>query len=294
MPKPFEPAPGPERVFAPRVIATFNEHVKPARWVRRLPRRRAWTLWLTREGRTRYVTNDGRALDLDPGEVVLTHPGCPGRMQVPPGARARSLTFDVVYRELEPAVFGWQPVSGAPRMPTPRELWNVDLPLRLPKRLVNNGALLVIEACDRWWLRGSDADLVDLRLAAWLAELARPRVQWEIDQQADQADQNPITKAEAQARRTYRSGCTTADMAAAAGLSRAQFAKRYQLSRQEGPGEFLRRLRLDEARRLLSQTDIPVSDVARKSGYRSSPTFARAFRAAEGLAPAAWRLHHRG
>ena len=47
--------------------------------------------------------------------------------------------------------------------------------------------------------------------------------------------------------------------------------------------------RLNEARRLLSETDLPIHEVARLSAFRSSAAFSTAFRAASGFAPSEYR-----
>jgi AraC family transcriptional regulator len=50
--------------------------------------------------------------------------------------------------------------------------------------------------------------------------------------------------------------------------------------------------RLSEARRLLTQTDLPVQDIAQRSAFHSTSAFASAFRAACGLTPGRFRLLH--
>lgn len=51
----------------------------------------------------------------------------------------------------------------------------------------------------------------------------------------------------------------------------------------------LRRLRLVEAKRLLRMTEIPLGEVARRSGFSSLRYFISAFNAAEGVSPASFR-----
>jgi AraC-like DNA-binding protein len=47
--------------------------------------------------------------------------------------------------------------------------------------------------------------------------------------------------------------------------------------------------RLTEARRLLVETDLPVTEVARRAGYPDPGYFARTFRHHHGVAPRTWR-----
>lgn len=53
--------------------------------------------------------------------------------------------------------------------------------------------------------------------------------------------------------------------------------------------EAIRRTRFENAQILLETTSRDVAFVAQASGYRSVPTFCRAFKAATGLSPLAWR-----
>ena len=71
------------------------------------------------------------------------------------------------------------------------------------------------------------------------------------------------------------------------GLS--HFFKRYT---GENISDSLTRLRLDEAKRLLSATARPVSDIADQVGYASASSLITAFRRAEGVTPGVWRQRH--
>jgi AraC family transcriptional regulator, transcriptional activator of pobA len=47
--------------------------------------------------------------------------------------------------------------------------------------------------------------------------------------------------------------------------------------------------RMREARRLLADTDLTMSEVAHRVGYRDAGYFVRRFRAAHSVTPLAWR-----
>jgi AraC-like DNA-binding protein len=47
--------------------------------------------------------------------------------------------------------------------------------------------------------------------------------------------------------------------------------------------------RMAEARRLLSGTDVPVAEIARRVGLPDAGYFARVFRRSHGTTPRAWR-----
>lgn len=55
------------------------------------------------------------------------------------------------------------------------------------------------------------------------------------------------------------------------------------------PFELVRALRLGRAAQLLSESDESIGAVARRVGYRSLPTFSRAFKDAVGVSPATYR-----
>jgi two-component system response regulator YesN len=53
--------------------------------------------------------------------------------------------------------------------------------------------------------------------------------------------------------------------------------------------EYLTKLRMDEAKRLLEVTDLPVVEVAARVGYREPNYFGRVFKRVNGMTPLAWR-----
>jgi transcriptional regulator GlxA family with amidase domain len=87
---------------------------------------------------------------------------------------------------------------------------------------------------------------------------------------------------------------TVDSLAEAAGLSRSTFADRFTRSVGQPPAEYLIRHRLDLARGLLRESDLPVRAVAARVGYTSEAAFSRAFRRRFGDSPLHWRRQHRG
>lgn len=55
------------------------------------------------------------------------------------------------------------------------------------------------------------------------------------------------------------------------------------------PMEYLLRYRLEQAKRLLLQTDLPILRIARETGFQQAAYFTSCFRAREGLTPRAYR-----
>lgn len=80
---------------------------------------------------------------------------------------------------------------------------------------------------------------------------------------------------------------TLGTMAARANLSRNGFANEFRNVVGSTPAEFLTRIRIAQAQRLLRKGR-PVALVAEDVGYNSQPAFSRAFIRELGLSPSAW------
>lgn len=53
--------------------------------------------------------------------------------------------------------------------------------------------------------------------------------------------------------------------------------------------EYLNLLRMEEARKLLAQTDFPITEIALKTGFSSSSYFSSLFRRMNGMSPSTYR-----
>ncbi len=82
---------------------------------------------------------------------------------------------------------------------------------------------------------------------------------------------------------------TVESLASLAGMSRASFADRFSLIFDQAPMDFVQRVRLRIAARLLTSTDLPVKVIAGSVGYASRSSFSRAFEAIYGAAPTDFR-----
>ncbi|MGW6247117.1 AraC family transcriptional regulator [Streptomyces roseolus] len=82
---------------------------------------------------------------------------------------------------------------------------------------------------------------------------------------------------------------TVGTLAARAGLSRAAFARRFSDLVGEPPMTYLTRWRMTTAARLLRESDVPLSEVAARTGYGSEYAFAKAFKREYGQAPGGYR-----
>lgn len=72
-------------------------------------------------------------------------------------------------------------------------------------------------------------------------------------------------------------------------LSPGYFSELFREATGSPPSDYLMRIRLDAAKRLLRSGERSVTDIALSTGFCDSSHFAKAFRAHEGLSPLAWR-----
>jgi AraC family transcriptional regulator len=86
---------------------------------------------------------------------------------------------------------------------------------------------------------------------------------------------------------------TLEGLARRAGVHPTHFSRAMRRWRGESYGEMVRRLRLDRARRLLGETELPLAEVALESGYCDQSHLTRTFRAELGTTPAEFRRSRR-
>ncbi len=80
-----------------------------------------------------------------------------------------------------------------------------------------------------------------------------------------------------------------ASMAAASGLERRTFLRRFANATGMTPIEYCRAVRIARARELLESGNTPQKEIAQSLGYEDVASFARVFRKATALAPGAYR-----
>lgn len=82
---------------------------------------------------------------------------------------------------------------------------------------------------------------------------------------------------------------TVAEMAHEAAMSERTFLRHFGAATGHSPGEWLTDLRVDEAKRFLETTALPVEEVARLAGFGSTATLRHHFGPRVGLAPREYR-----
>lgn len=91
----------------------------------------------------------------------------------------------------------------------------------------------------------------------------------------------------------YHEPLQVADIAEAAGMTPAQLERRLRRVLGVSPKQLLLRTRVDEAARLLAETDESLADIAARCGFYDQSSFTRRFKWAVGLTPGAYRAQQR-
>ena len=102
-----------------------------------------------------------------------------------------------------------------------------------------------------------------------------------------------LAKAIDVARQRFAEPLEVADLAAAAGMTQAQLERSARRVLGLTPKQLVMRFRLEEGLRLLTATDVAISEVATACGYYDQSAFSRHFRRVVGTSPAAYRSDHR-
>lgn len=83
------------------------------------------------------------------------------------------------------------------------------------------------------------------------------------------------------------------ELAVDQGVSRRQLERLFRKYLNRTPGQYYKELRLQHARRLLHETDLPVAEIAFACGYNSISSFGKGFRSLYGTGPQACRENFR-
>ena len=90
-------------------------------------------------------------------------------------------------------------------------------------------------------------------------------------------------------RRDLQQDWSVGTMADALAMSRRTFLRRFVEGTGMAPSEWLAQARVEEVKRLLESTDLPVERIADQAGYRSVQVLRAQFRRAAGTSPKAYR-----
>jgi AraC-like DNA-binding protein len=90
-------------------------------------------------------------------------------------------------------------------------------------------------------------------------------------------------------RQHFREPLGVKEIAAEAGMSREHFTRIFVDAMKQPPATFLRRLRVDEAAALLRETELPLHEIAMRSGFYSTRHLMRAFQRVHRVGPSTYR-----
>lgn len=91
--------------------------------------------------------------------------------------------------------------------------------------------------------------------------------------------------------RHYADKLTLAEIAKAAGVSEREASRCFKKNIGQSPVEYLIAFRLNEAKKLLRESGLSITEISLRCGFSDSAYFGKAFRAAFGAAPGAYRMN---
>ncbi len=87
----------------------------------------------------------------------------------------------------------------------------------------------------------------------------------------------------------YREDITLEQLAEVSGVSMQHFCRLFKARTDLRPLEYIAKLRISHAKRLLEGTDLSIADISQGIGYQSNTYFGMVFRKYEGMSPSEYR-----
>ena len=82
-------------------------------------------------------------------------------------------------------------------------------------------------------------------------------------------------------------------IAAACKISEGHFGRAFAKSTGKPPHKWLMERRIDEAKRVLRYSDVPIADIGQQCGFADQSHLTRVFRTMVGISPGRWRQQNR-
>ena len=95
-------------------------------------------------------------------------------------------------------------------------------------------------------------------------------------------------------RQHYSDPLRLAELAELGGMSVSHFIRTFKRSMGTSPIDWLRRERINQAKRRLIDSDEPIKEIARQCGYRDPYFFSKDFKKVAGSSPTQYRVNERG
>ncbi|MFJ9033102.1 helix-turn-helix domain-containing protein [Streptomyces sp. NPDC102274] len=256
----------------PGLLHAGDQHA-PTSWVIRTHTHEAWELYLQLAGPPTQWTVAERTWQVPARGLLAVPPHVPHAMTasstapyhfyfaaLAPAEIVPPDTLHPIWRQRRPLV-----ITDAGSMITPFELFLREVTTHQPLRtagLTYTAALLVTEASRLAEGRPPGRHLAMHPAVATAKRLIEDRL---------------------------AEGVTVDALADAVHLSPAHFAELFRTESGETPGRYRARLRMERARLLLAETDLPITMIAADLGYSSSQHFATAFRRDTRTTPSRYR-----
>lgn len=224
---------------------------------------------LTMEGSFRE-TIDGITCECRPGTVLLRPPGAPHDDLI--GGPLRNILIEVEPRRFE-EIRGAFDRGFAPTLLPGAVV--ADLPSRIDEELWSNDSPASISL-----------ESLLLRLVADISRAIEPRRTVPVSSFAGEAA--------AVIDRSFRAPLAVPALARRLGVSASRLAREFRRQERCSIGDYVRRRRLEYARRLLAETVIPICSVALDAGFCDQAHLTREFQRAFGISPAAFRKGRSG
>ena len=103
---------------------------------------------------------------------------------------------------------------------------------------------------------------------------------------------SPMQKALIYMHSHFRDDLTLAEVAKVTGISRPYFCDKFKQITGENFCDYLNKLKVSYAKKLLKATDLSVTDICFRCGFNSASNFLRVFRLITDMSPSEYRKYH--
>ena len=176
--------------------------------------------------------------------------------------------------------------------PPPQEVWQQDIPVPHPKSIYRPSAGMMVRINSLWWRGKNERLLADAELALWIAKYllsptkkgSKGEEEAELFPEATPAFRTALSELA----KSVSTGIDISDWALALEMSPRSLQRWCRQETGLSPLEVLNRIRLREAEKLLREGNHILTQVAKRSGFSSTPSFSAWFSKQKGLSPRRW------
>lgn len=111
----------------------------------------------------------------------------------------------------------------------------------------------------------------------------------ELEKKHEETKVRPIRQAKQYIQNHFSEQITMEEVSGVVGLSSAYFSVLFKKAEGEGFAKYLINLRVEEAKRLLRESNLPTAEICRRVGYNDLKHFTHTFEKATGVKPATYR-----